>query len=61
MEPQQKHRLGTISNIELLWTVGGGGGGGLEPVLQAPNLTLIFCSGSQHILFGPRGESLTSQ
>ena len=22
--------------------------GGLKPVLQAPNLTLIFCSGSQH-------------
>ena len=24
-------------------------GWGLKPVLQAPNLTLIFCSGSQHL------------
>ena len=36
---QQKYRLGTISNLKLL-----GGGGWLKPVLQAPNLTLIFCS-----------------
>ena len=24
--------------------------GGLEPILQAPNPTLIFCSGSQHLV-----------
>ena len=36
-EPPQKYRLGTISNKVT---------GGLKPVLQAPNLTLSFCSGS---------------
>ena len=39
---EQKYRLGMISNIKLRW----GGGGGLKPILQAPNLTLTFCSGS---------------
>ena len=37
-EPQQKYRLGTISNTKVT--------GGLKPVLQAPNLYLSFCSGS---------------
>ena len=36
-EPPQKYRLGTISNTVT---------GGLKPVLQAPNLTLSFFSGS---------------
>ena len=39
MEPQQKYRIGTISNIILL-------GGGLKPILQVPNLALSFCNGS---------------
>ena len=42
IEPQQKYRFGTISNVKLL-------GGGLKPVLHGPNLTPIFCSGSQHL------------
>ena len=37
LEAQQKYRIGTINNIKLL--------GGL-----APNLTLIFRSGSQHLV-----------
>ena len=40
IEPQQKYRIGTISNIKLR--------GEGTSILQAPNLTLIFCSGSQH-------------
>ena len=35
--------FGTISDIKLLE-------GGIKPVLQAPNLTLIFRSGSQHLV-----------
>ena len=52
---QQKHRIGTISNIKLL-------GWGLQPVLHAPNLTLSFCSGSKHLdsCFGPFGETVIS-
>ena len=42
LEPPQKYRLGTISNMKLL-------GGGIKPVLEAPYLTLIFCSGSEHL------------
>ena len=41
MVPHQKYRIGTIRNIKLL-------GWGLKSVLQAPYLTLILCSGSQH-------------
>ena len=37
----------TFGNIK--YRVGGGGGGG-ESILQLPNLTLILCSGSQHIV-----------
>ena len=62
IEPQQKYRLGTISNIKLRggWGdgVGAWGGGGLKPVLQASDTTLIFCSCSQHLV---SCESLTSQ
>ena len=47
IEPQQKHHLGAISNINLLW---GWGGGGLKSVLHGPNRTLILCSGSQHLV-----------
>ena len=38
-------------------------GGGLKPELQVHNLTLSFCSGSQHLVSCSisRGESLTSQ
>ena len=46
VEPQQKCRFGTISNIKLL----GGGGGGVKSILQAPNITLIVCDGSQHLV-----------
>ena len=46
-EPQQTYRLGTISYIKLLVCVCVGG---LYPVLQAPNITLIFRSGSQHLV-----------
>ena len=38
-EPQQKYRLGTVSN-KLLG--GGGGGGGLKHVLLDPNLAFCF-------------------
>ena len=38
-EPQQKHRLGTVSKKIT---------GGLKPVLQAPNLALSFYHGSKH-------------
>ena len=37
-EPEQQYRLGTVSYKIT---------GGLKPVLQVPNLTLSFCSGSQ--------------
>ena len=37
-EPQQKHRLGTVSKIL----------GGLKPVLRDLNLALGFCHGSKH-------------
>ena len=39
-EPQQKHRLGTVSKKKNT--------GGLKPVLQAPNLALSFYHGSKH-------------
>ena len=32
------------------YKITGGGGGVLKSVLQGPNLTLIFCSGSQHLV-----------
>ena len=38
-EPQQKYRLGTVSN-RLLGGVGGGGGGGGKLVLLDPNSRL---------------------
>ena len=41
IEQQQKYCLGTLSNLKYL-------GVGLKPVLQGPNITLIFCSGSQY-------------
>ena len=31
-------------------TGGGGGGGGHKSILHGPNLTLIFCNGSQHLV-----------
>ena len=37
-EPQQKHRLGTVSKN--YW--------GFKPVLRDPNLALGFCRGSKH-------------
>ena len=40
-EPEQQYRLGTVSYKIT---------GGLKPVLQVPNLTLSFCSGSQHLV-----------
>ena len=40
-EPEQQCRLGTVSYKIT---------GGLKPVLQVPNLTLSFCSGSQHLV-----------
>ena len=39
-EPQQKHRLGTVNKNT----------GGLKSVLFDPNLTVIFCYGSKHIV-----------
>ena len=47
-EPQQKHRLGTVSTN--YW-------GGLKPVLRDPNLALSFYHGSKHT----REDSLTHQ
>ena len=38
-EPQQKHRLGTVSEKIT---------GGLKPVLRVPNLALSFYHGSEH-------------
>ena len=38
----------TFGNIK--FRVGDGRGGGGESILQVPNLTLILCSGSQHIV-----------
>ena len=38
-EPQQKHRLGTVSKNYT---------GGLKPVLRDPNLALNFYHGSKH-------------
>ena len=50
-EPQQTYRLGTISYIKLLvYVCVCVCVGGLYPVLQAPNITLIFRSGSQHLV-----------
>ena len=44
-----KHK--TIRTTTIVYKItGGGGGGGLKPVLQGPNLTLIFCSGSEHLV-----------
>ena len=43
MEPQQKYRIGTVNNIKNT------GGEGLKSILHTPNLTLIFCSGSQQV------------
>ena len=51
-EPQQKHRLGTVSKKIT---------GGLKPVLQAPNLALSFNMTQNIQLFGPRGGFLTHQ
>ena len=38
-KPQQKHRLGIVSN-KLLCVLGVGGGKGLKPVLRCSNLTI---------------------
>ena len=42
-EPQQKYRLGMVSNIIL-------GGGGLKHVLLDPTLALCLCGGSKHLV-----------
>ena len=53
MEPKQKYRLGTISNI---YRNTGGGGEGVKPVLQAPHTHPLRWTTTFSELFDPRGE-----
>ena len=51
-QPQQKHRLGTVSKTIT---------GGLKPVLRDPNLALASIMAQNMQLFGPREGFLTPQ